>query len=197
MEGYAASLAALGIAVVLGIASQFELGRFLLRRRIKLIFPAGIFIIFGLIGYEAIRQYLFWLHDPLARFLLPPYQSFNYFGVYTLARFSGPYLISLGLALMILQATKTINRRRGELLFEKEEPYLAATSIFLVGHPGWLIYLIFLLGIYLLWHLVFRLRGAKDIRLPLYRLWAPTAFFVILLNEYWFSQTNWWQLLVI
>ena len=195
MEGYAATIAALCIAGILGIASQLELGRFLFKKHVKLFFLAGIVIIFGFIGYEAVRQYLSWLHDPLARFLLPPYQSFNYFALYALTRFFGPYLVSLGVALMILQAAKIINRSRGELFFEKEEPYLAATSIFLVGHPGWLIYLIFLLGIYLLLHIIFRLRGAKDVRLPLYRLWAPTAFFVILLNEYWLSHTHWWPLL--
>ncbi|MEX2033369.1 MAG: hypothetical protein WD889_02300 [Candidatus Colwellbacteria bacterium] len=197
MERYAATLAALCVAGVLGIAPRFELGRFLLKKHIRLIFLASVIIIFSLIGYAAVRQYLFWLQDPLARFLLPPYQNFNYFALYALARFFGPYLISLGLALLFLQAAKIINRRRGELLFEQEEPYLAAASIFLTGHPGWLIYSILLLVIYLLLHLVSRLRGAKDIRLPLYRLWAPIAFFVILLNTYWFSQTGWWQLLVI
>ena len=197
MGGYAATIAALCIAGVLGIASQFELGRFLLRGHIKLIFLAGVIVIFSLIGYTAVKQYLFWLHDPLARFLLPPYQDLNYFALYALVRFLGPYLISLGLALMFLQAARIFNRRRGGLLFEQEEPYLAATSIFVAGHPGWLVYSTSFLAIYLLLHLVSRLRGAKDIRLPLYRLWAPIAFFVILLNAYWSSQTNWWQLLVI
>ena len=197
MEGYAANLAALCIAGILGIAPRFELGRFLFKKHIKLLFLAAVIIIFSLVGYVAARQYLFWLHDPLARFLLPPYQSLNYFVLYALIRFFGSYLISLGLALLFLQAAKVINRRRGGLLFEREEPYLAAASIFLAGHPGWLIYSIFLLVTYLLLHLVFRLKGAKDIRLPLYRLWAPIAFFVILLNMYWSSQTNWWQLLVI
>ncbi len=197
MEGYAASLAALGIAVVLGIASWFELGRFLLRRHIKLIFLAGIFIIFGLTGYAVARQYLLWLHDPLARFLLPPYQDISYFVFYSLTHFFLPYLISVVAALLLLIAAKVLNKKQEEKFFEKEEPYLAALSLFLVGHPGWLIYLVALILAYFILHTSYFILRREAARLPLYRLWAPTAFFVILLNEYWFGQTNWWQLLVI
>ncbi len=197
MEGYALRLVALGIVIVLGIASQFELGRFLLKRHIKLILLVALIIIFGLIGYAAIKQYFIWLYDPLTRFLLPPYQGFNYFAFYALSRFFGSYLVSLGAALLLLQTTRIINQRSSELFFEKEEPYLAATSVFLVGHPGWLVYLVTLIFIYFILHTLYFILRRQIARLPLYRLWAPIASFVILINEYWLSSTQWWALLSI
>ncbi len=195
MEGYAAAvLAALGIAFVLGTASQFELGRFLFKKRIKLIFFLSVIVIFSFAGYLTIKQYFLWLHDPLARFLLPPYQGLSYFAFYALSRFFASYLVSFSIALTFLQASKIVNQRLGEKFFEKEEPYLAAIALFLVGHPGWLVYLASLVLVYFILHVAHFILQRQPSRLPLYRLWAPTAFFVILLNEYWTSYTHWWAL---
>ena len=191
------SLLALLITGVIGVASPTDRGRYFLSRYIKLIFIVTVITVFILSGYFTFKQYETWANDPLAQFLLPPYQSLNYFISYSLIQFFAPYLISLVVALLFLKVTLSLNRKSGEIFFEEEEPYLAATSIFLVGHPGWLIYVVALIAVYLLLHTTYYLLQKKSERLPLYYLWAPTAFFVILLNEYWLSTINWWQLLVI
>ena len=196
MLGYF-SLVALFVTGMIGVAPLFNRGRYFLKRYSKLFFFAIIAIIFSLGSYYSFRQYGDWLHDPLGKFLLPPYQDPGYFAFYSLIHFFAPHLVSLVFALLILRITTTFNKRSGGIFFEKEEPYLAAVSLFLVGHPGWLIYLIALILIYSLLHTAYYLLQRKTIRLPLYHLWAPTAFFVILINEYWLSNTHWWQLLTI
>ncbi len=55
-----------------------------------------------------------------------------------------------------------------------------------------------LVGFYILIHLYRQfVQSKKDERIPLYRLWVPTAIFVILINEYWLSQMAFWSLLKI
>lgn len=188
-------MAALLVAGVIGIASLFDQGRYFLRHYIKLIFLASIIIVFSLGSYFSFQQYKSWQDDSLAKFLLPPHQGIDYFVSYSLVHFFAPYLISLIIALLFMRTATIFNRRRGEVFFEKEEPYLAAISFFLVGHPGWLIYLIVLILIYLLIHASRFVIRRQSERLPLYHLWAPTTVFVILLNEYWLSSTQWWPLL--
>lgn len=189
------SLAALLLTGLIGIAPLFGRGRRFLKRYGRAVFFAAIVIIFSLSSYYGFRQYLAWLDDPLGKFLLPPYQGPGYFASYSLIHFFASYLASLGLALLVLGTAVFFNKKAEEAFFEKEEPYLAAVSLFLVGYPGWLVYLIVLILIYLTLHVIYYLLRRKSVRLPLYRLWAPTAFFVILINEYWLSNTHWWQLL--
>lgn len=185
------------ISALIAAASQIRLGRLFLRSYIKAIFFFSIGIVLVVIFYTTFQQYQLWLHGGVAKFLLPPYQPISYFVSFSLTHFFVPFLLSFLAAILIFTIATLLNTRYGGIFFERKEPYLAATSFFLVGHPGWLVYSIFLLTVYSLLHLVFRLRGVKDNRLPLYQFWAPVAFFVILLDEYWFSQTDWWQLLVI
>lgn len=188
-------LLALLLTGIVGIASQLSVGRYFLERYAKAVFLITIVLVFVLDALRAFGQYKRWLADPLAKFLIPPYQDIGYFALYSFTHFFAPYLFSLLIALLFLAIILMINRKKGGIFFEREEPYLAALPLFLTGHPGWLIYLIVLLGIYLLLHLVNYLKGAAGDRLPLYHLWALTAFFVILLNEYWLAKTNWWTLL--
>ena len=189
------SLVALFVTGMIGIASLFNRGRYFLKRYSRLIFLAAIVIIFSLGSYYGFRQYTAWLSDPLGKFLLPPYQDIGYFAFYSLTRFFAPYLVSFVFALLILWVAVAFNKKSDGIFFEKEEPYLAAISLFLVGHPGWLIYLIALILIYFILHTSYFILQRRTVRLPLYHLWVPTAFFVILINEYWFSGTHWWQLL--
>lgn len=192
---------ALLVVGLTGIFSQSYQGRKILARRLPGIFLFSIVIIFALAGYFTFKQYLAWSHDSLGQFLLPPHQSFTYFLSYSLVKFFGPYLVSLFVALAFLKLTLDFNKKRGEIFFEKEEPYLAALAFFLVGYPGWFVYLIVLILVYLTLHTShFILRpGTRryPVRLPLYHLWAPTAFFAILLNEYWLAKMSWWQFLLI
>ena len=188
-------LLALSIVGAVGLASQFERGRLYLRDRLKLIFILAGTVAFGLAFYLTFEQYNLWAHDPLSKFLLPPHQSISYFVFYSLTRFFIPYLISFAAAILLLTVAGVFNKKQGGRFFEKREPYLAALSVFLVGHPGWLVYLVALLLFYFVFHVSYFIFRERNVRLPLYRFWAPTAFFVILLNEYWASHTHWWALL--
>lgn len=191
------SLLALIITGAVGFASQFQSGRSYLERQGKLIFVLAVAAIAGLGFYFTFNQYQAWLGDPLTKFLLPPYQDINYFVLYSFIHFFAPYLISLIAGLLLFFIMRVLNKKFEERFFEKEEPYLAALSLFLVGHPDWLVYIATLILVYLLIHASRFVIARQSERLPLYRLWAPIAFFVILLNEYWLNAAYWWPLLKI
>ena len=185
--------------VVLGFisgASQFKLGRSFLMRHHRQSFNLSLIAIFSWQIILSLLQYDLWSDSPLARLFLPPYQEINYFIFFAVSRFFLPYSISLSVALFILFLLPKINRRFGERFFEAEEPYLAAVSVFLVGHPGWIVYFVVLIAVYLLIHLIYSLRSSGR-RLSLYSLWGIVALFVILINEYWLFQTGWWSLLAV
>jgi len=148
---------------------------------------------------QSIFVFFDWKSDlAIGQFLLPPHQSnYSYFLFYVLTRIFAPYLISLSFALMLLYLLPFINRRSGDKFFETEEPYLAALSIFLVGHPGWLIYLITLILTYLGWHLWNNLRGKGGVRLPLYSLWVAVGILVLIVDNCWLVNTPIWKLLKI
>ena len=188
-------LLALLILGVVEVTSHIRVGRSFLRSHRKTVFLTPVVILLGMSFYFSWRQYLLWSAGSLTQFFLPPYQDIGYFAFYSLTRFFAPYLISLVFALLILWIAIIFNKKSGGIFFEKEEPYLAAISLFLVGHPGWLIYLVALISVYFILHTLNLALRREATRLPLYHLWAPTAFFVILINEYWLSSTHWWQLL--
>lgn len=181
----------------LGALSQFHKGRRILSRHLPATLVFIVIITFSFSGYLTFKQYEVWLADPLTKFLLPPYQDFSYFISHSFSIFFAPRLVSLFAALAVLAAALTFNRRAGGIFFEKEEPYLAALSFFLVGYPGWIIYLVALISAYLILHTSYFILRREARRLPLYRLWVPASFFVILLDEYWASHTHWWALLTI
>lgn len=136
-------------------------------------------------GYLVYNQYFVWfISGPPTIYLLPPYESIGYVFYYHLARFGLRYGVSAFAALIFLAAAIWHNRRRGGRFFEKEEPYLGASGIFLAGTPGELYYFVGLLVLYLLIHLGFRLFGhsEKESRLPLYWLWLPPAILVIIMK---------------
>lgn len=190
----------LALLVLLSAFSFFGGGRTHSRR-----FPAPLLlvlsavIIFSLDGWLAFRQYQVWSMGGLTRFLLPDYHpGSNYFLFYSLTRIFAPHLISLGLAIVFLLVLRGINNKHNRQFFEDEEPYLAATSLFLSGHPGWIFYLVFLVGFYLLWHLLSRLgRRGRSERLPLYHLWANAGVVTVLMAHFWLSHTSFWSLLKI
>jgi GxxExxY protein len=103
----------------------------------KYIFIGGIILIFGFLFYQSWQLYQVWW-----KFLLPPYQPIRYFFFYCFTNFFEKQLIALGAALLFLAAAFLLNKKFQERFFEKEEPYLGALAIFLVGHPWWIYYII-------------------------------------------------------
>lgn len=189
------SFLTLFVTGVLGVLFLFHKGWLILSRHLPAIFVFIVITAFSFDGYLTFKQYEMWLADPLAKFFLPPYQDFGYFTHYAFSSFFVSHLTSLFTALVILAVTSSFNRRVGGIFFEKEEPYLAALSFFLVGYPGWLVYLAALILIYLILHASYLILQRQPVRLPLYHLWVPTSFFVIILDEYWVRHTHWWALL--
>ncbi len=171
----------------------------------KYIFLFSIALIFILLFYQSWQQYQLWSQNEVSKYLLPPHQSINYFIFYALARFFAPYLISLAIAILFLISAKILNKKYQERFFYPEEPYFGALAIFLVSHPGWLFYLVFVILFYLLIHIlsfltsyILHLKSYKSYILPqrisLYYLWIPAAIFVIIISK-WIQTLPVWQLL--
>ncbi len=185
----------------------------------KYIFIFSIIIIFASNFYFSYQQYQTWLKNDVSKHLLPPYASINYFLFYSFTRFFAPYLISLAAAILFFFSAKILNKKYEERFFEPEEYYFGALSIFLLSHPGWLFYLVFLIIAYLLIHLYSLLissllnrsgrtrigriarKNAEEnkeqqegIRISLRYLWIPIAIFVIIISG-WLSNLSIWQLL--
>ena len=172
---------ALGAQIIL---RSFWLERYNAKKIFKYIFYFSIFLIFTLLFYNSYLQYFAWSQNELSKLFLPPYQPLNYFLFYVGMRFFGPYLISLAFALLFINAAKYLNKKYEERFFYEEEFYIAALSIFLVGYPLAIFYLIAVILIYLLAHFIFiGARGNFKERLSTYYLWLPIAIFAIIIIE--------------
>lgn len=191
-----ASFVTLPLLVVLFGATLTGRGRVFLARHAVRIFWAGVALVFAANGYLVLAQYRVWQAGALQQFLLPPYEE-DYFFFYAFTRFLASHAISLFFALFLAWLLPRVNRRYGGRFFEKEEPYVAALALFVVGHPGWLFYLSGVLLAYFLVHVGYTLAARKSARLPLYYVWVPAAVFVILIGDYWLSETSLWKLLKI
>lgn len=162
---------------------------------IQTLFNVSILLSFALGVWASYAQYHFWKGNDLSKLLLPPYQD-NYFLFYAFTRIFAPYVISLLVAGILILALNKTNKRRGKILLEEQEIYLAAMSIFLVGHPGWILYFPSLMAIYLLWHIGNKLRGVNT-RLPLYYLWTGVAILTIIYIQWGVETSPLWLLLKI
>jgi len=164
-------------------------------RKVKIVFWPSVTAVFITAVIKSIFLYSGWANNSFTRSFLPPYNSINYFLLYSGFKFFFPYFLSLAVASLFIFWMKSANRKRGNIFFEKEEPYLAGLGIFLSGHPGWMIYLLTVVFCYLIIHLFQRLKRIKNKRVPLYHLWIPVGLFVILINAFWLSRCSWWLLL--
>ncbi len=178
-------------------------GASLLKRRpfgikaIKVIFIFAIAVVFSLLIYYSYQQYIAWQSVEPSKFLLPPYQTIDYFIKYVGARFFAPYLISLIAALVFLYVAKKLNKKYEERFFEQEELWFGALAIFLTGWPGAFFYFIGLILIYFLIHIfLFFISHFSSPRLSLYYCWLPLAIFVIIINK-WLIGLDLWKLLKI
>ena len=163
----------------------------------KYIFLISLFLIFGLLFYQSFKQYQLWSQNEISQYLLPPHRSINYFIFYVFRRIFASYLISLMVAILFLFAAKFFNKKYEERFFYHEEYYLGALAIFLMSHPGWLFYLIFLISAYLLIHFYSLLITHYSLqRVSLYYLWLTVAIFVIIIQR-WLKVLPLWSLLKI
>ena len=176
----------LGI-LVLAAAAQF-FPRALLTARARLIFWLSVVLVLGYASFTAYLQYRAFENGPLS-FVLGTTEGLKWFVGYARLHFLNEYLVSLITAIVIALFAEYFNRRKGELFFEREELYIAALGIFLVGYPGFLFYIPLVLILSLLTSVFFVKRGE---RLPLYYFWMPTAIAVLLAVQFWAENQSWW-----
>jgi len=181
------------LALLTAVFGALIIWRPFLVKYLKLIIFSAIAVIFAWFGFLSVKQYQVWHNNDLTRHFLPPYQDYNYFLFYVFFRFFLPFLISLIIAGLFYWLLIMANKKSGERFFKKEEPALAFLAIFLSGHPGWIVYFILLFLAYFFWHLFLRLKGQKEVRLPLYYLWIPTSIIVILIEAFWLYDLSFWQ----
>ena len=140
-------------------------------------------------------QYRVWSGNGMSSYLLPPYTDISYFLYYVGTRFFLPFVASLIFAALFFAAMRVMNKRKGEIFFDKGEIIIASIAIFLSGFPGVLIFVPTLIIFYLLYHILNVARGKKGERIPLFFLWLPVAISVILINNFWLSQLGIWKLI--
>ena len=167
---------------------------------LRYIWIISVVAILGILTYWATLQYQLWESSEFTKHLLPPYQSFGFFYSYVGKRFFAPWLISLLFAIVISRVSKLLNKKYGERFFENEEIELIAFGVFLVGYPGFFIYLPLLLVVYLVLQIinniraVFSSQGIKNVseepaysrRLSAYYLWIPLAILAIIIKVWLF-----------
>lgn len=135
-------------------------------------------LIFAL--YQSSQQYWVWSRaGPPSVYLLPPYQPIVYFLKYALTNFFLKPAIVFAASLLFLFGAKALNRRFQQRFFEKDEPYLGAISLVLLGHPLWIFYLPLVLVSGLFLSVFLRFFTKKIQRLPLYWLWFPVAILIL------------------
>lgn len=138
-------------------------------------------MIFGFLFYQSWQQYQVWSGNEISKFLLPPHHSINYFFFYIFTNFFQKQLIAFGAAFLFLAAAFLLNKKFQERFFEKEEPYLGALAIFLVGHPWWIYYFIVIGLIGVIGTLYLKIRHSEK-RFPFYNFWTPIAIVLIVIK---------------
>ena len=175
------------VALIIGGASSLT-SRWRGRSSLSVVAVAktGLGISIGIVAittfYLTREQFLTWRASELSKYFIPPYHTIGYFLLYALGRFWAPYIISLAAALLIGIIAWQGNKRRGGLLFEKEELYFLATGIFVVGHPAWILYIVVVLVFYFLLSTFYFLVSRRIERVSLYYYWLPLAAATIVLS---------------
>lgn len=133
-----------------------------------------------------VSQYVAWAEHPISRYLLPPYRGPWYFIGYTGSRLVLPWLIAAAAGVLAAYVLLALNARFGGRFFENEEPLLAGLTVFFAGYPALLLGLILVMAAGILLTLLHHI--LKKGRAPLYFLWAPAAFFAILIMRFFLPE---------
>ena len=162
-------------------------GRFLL---------SAIIVIVIILGYTTYQQFLLWQSNEISKFLLPPHAPANYFIFYTFTRIWAAYVISFIVGILGYWMISYFNKRHQGKFFWPEEIYFIALSLFLAGHPGWILYLILISSVYSLWLIAYSLWLKKIERVSFYYLWLPLAAATIFFDV-WLQQFGWYSNLIV
>ena len=148
-----------------------------------LIYLFGILTLFGVAIFKVIYQYLLWKNHPVSKFLLPPYQSFDYFFSYSFFHFLKVPLYNFFSSIFLLALLKIFNKIFNKRLFFEEEIFFAGLTMLVVEFPInlFLLALIIILGILI--SLVKRILKKESQYTSLYYLWIPLAIFAIIFKN--------------
>lgn len=155
----------------------------------RFVFLVSVVLVLAYFVYLVFAQYILWRDSgPPSSFFVPPYRSPLYVINYHFIRFGIYYLISFAAAFAFLFGTKYLNKKFDERFFEKEEPYLGALSIFLLGHPqlgyAWIYYLGAILATSVILSFVRGHFTKRSERFSLRFLWLPIAVLVMLIQGF-------------
>lgn len=151
-------------------------------RYFKYVFIVGALAVFAVQIYWSAVQHIVWQADPISRYLLPPYQSYEYFFSYIGKRFFAPWLISLLAAILIPRIAERFNKKYRERFFYNEEFGLMRLGIFFVGYPGFVFYIVSVLLFGILLSTFYLLLSWG--RASFYYLWMPLAIGTVLLVSF-------------
>ncbi len=165
-----------------------------LASKIRYFLGFAVFVMSVIAFQMSWQQYALWLGVEPSKFLLPPYASITYFLQYVLWKFWAPHIVSFVIGFILFMLAKYYNQRRGEQFFYSDELYIIWLSIFLVGHPLWIFYLLIIFSTILIVSLIRSLIFKNNSKLPLYYFWLPIAAFVILISK-WLSVVSLFYLL--
>lgn len=187
------------IAIAFVFQAVISKTRFSAQKNGFLIFLASFLLIFGDAFLSSYRQYHLWKGDVLTKGFLPPYQNFNYFIYYARYHFFDSYLLSLSMGILFFVGAEYLNRKYNGRFFETIEPYLLLTALFLSGTPGWLVYLVVFLALFLMLNFslsTFNFLRKKEMpRISFYYFWLPSALLTILISNRWLADLPQWQIL--
>ena len=170
--------------VTVTLGAQLWLRSFLAKHA-KWFFIGSVFLIISLLSFESISHYKGIIQsEPPILYLAPPFASAS---SYLLRLWSGlwsHYVFSFIAALIAISLIWLVPAEKRWTWFEKEEPYLIATAIFLTAHPFWIVYLIATLVIFVLYNIAATIIKRRSVRVSFYNFWIPCAVFVILLSSW-------------
>jgi len=166
------SLLVLLLGTHLGVRPLFS-------RQRRLFFAATVFIMFAALAYQSRLLFFAWQKaEPPLNYLVPPYAPLSYFLKTIWTRFFAGAIIALGIALLILLLIHLMGKERRERIFEIDESIRIALSIFLLGQPNWIIYLLCGLILYVLLTAISTLRSQRKIRVSFSPFWLPLAILI-------------------
>jgi hypothetical protein len=146
-------------------------------------FVVSVFLTFFIAGYWMYQQYNLWQTTELSQLFLPPHQPISYFLQYAFTHFWIGSLIAFVASLVGLFGMKLLNRHFQERFLWPAEPWLFATALLLIGHPGWIYYALTIFSAALILVIAHKLLvRTKEFRLSFYWLWLPVAIGVILIS---------------
>lgn len=175
------------LAALLGVQLFLKKKKGELFRLYFVFYAVAVFAVISAYFLLVYFQYVEWSNPAfITRYFVPPYKGWGYVFGYHFSRFLLYYLPAFGASVLFALFLFFANKKRGGIFLESEEPFLAAVSIFILGHRGfaywWIWYAVFIFAAALVGASIKTLRRGKNNRFSFYWWWLPVAILVIILR---------------